>query len=156
MGLLQTCCLRPPPPRSSQGYLSALWLKRRHQSHLLSVTMPFETVWNAHPKDHGKGSRRWCAAAAGGTALSSSTQLDCAGSSRLVQAFAAVAGPANVVPPPSFDTRPTLTCSRVCSNQGGLIRKYGMNICRQVRAVGSNDGYCSGPQDGRIAMVTRI
>ena len=21
--------------------------------------------------------------------------------------------------------------SRVCSNQGGLIRKYGMNICRQ-------------------------
>lgn len=22
-------------------------------------------------------------------------------------------------------------CSRVCSNQGGLIRKYGMNICRQ-------------------------
>lgn len=24
-----------------------------------------------------------------------------------------------------------LPCSRVCGNQGGLIRKYGMNICRQ-------------------------
>lgn len=41
--------------------------------------MPFETVWNQHPKEYGKGSRR----------------------------------------------------CRVCSNQGGLIRKYGMNICRQ-------------------------
>lgn len=26
---------------------------------------------------------------------------------------------------------PPPPCSRVCSNQGGLIRKYGMNICRQ-------------------------
>jgi small subunit ribosomal protein S29e len=25
----------------------------------------------------------------------------------------------------------SLPRSRVCSNQGGLIRKYGMNICRQ-------------------------
>lgn len=41
--------------------------------------MPFETVWNQHPKEYGKGSRR----------------------------------------------------CRVCSNQGGLIRKYDMNICRQ-------------------------
>lgn len=24
------------------------------------ANMPFESVWNAHPKDHGKGSRRWC------------------------------------------------------------------------------------------------
>jgi small subunit ribosomal protein S29e len=41
--------------------------------------MPFASVWNSHPKEYGKGSRR----------------------------------------------------CRVCSNQGGLIRKYGMNICRQ-------------------------
>lgn len=31
---------------------------------------------------------------------------------------------------PRADNNPHLR-SRVCSNQGGLIRKYGMNICRQ-------------------------
>lgn len=30
-------------------------------------------------------------------------------------------------------------CSRICSNQGGLIRKYGMNICRQCFRQYAND-----------------
>lgn len=43
------------------------------------INMGHDAVWNSHPKNYGKGSRK----------------------------------------------------CRVCSNQGGLIRKYGMNVCRQ-------------------------
>ena len=60
--LVSPSCRPPPPPQPTKP-----------------ATMPFETVWNQHPKEYGKGSRR----------------------------------------------------CRVCSNQGGLIRKYGLNICRQ-------------------------
>lgn len=31
-------------------------------------------------------------------------------------------------PPPLFSFA---TCSRVCGNYGGIIRKYGLDICRQ-------------------------
>ena len=52
-----------------------------------TIIMGHETVWNSHPKEYGKGSRK----------------------------------------------------CRVCSNQGGLIRKYGMNICRQCFRQYSKD-----------------
>jgi small subunit ribosomal protein S29e len=32
-----------------------------------------------------------------------------------------------------------LSCSRVCSNQGGIIRKYNLNICRQCFREYAND-----------------
>lgn len=31
------------------------------------------------------------------------------------------------------------TCSKVCSNQGGIIRKYNLNICRQCFREYAND-----------------
>jgi small subunit ribosomal protein S29e len=49
--------------------------------------MGFENVWNSHPKEYGKGSRK----------------------------------------------------CRVCSNQGAIIRKYGLNICRQCFRQYAND-----------------
>jgi small subunit ribosomal protein S29e len=49
--------------------------------------MGFENVWNSHPKEYGKGSRK----------------------------------------------------CRVCSNQGAIIRKYGLNICRQCFREYAND-----------------
>ncbi|KAM7239660.1 hypothetical protein CapIbe_009155 [Capra ibex] len=46
--------------------------------------------------------------------------------------------PVRVVAPRSADTLLSVTsdnavsfCSRVCSNRHGLIRKYGLNMCRQ-------------------------
>lgn len=41
----------------------------------------------------------------------------------------------------SYSVHPSLPCfpSRVCSNQGGLIRKYGMNICRQCFRERANE-----------------
>jgi small subunit ribosomal protein S29e len=33
----------------------------------------------------------------------------------------------------------SLSCSRVCSNQGGIIRKYNLNICRQCFREYAND-----------------
>lgn len=93
--LCQQRCQRAPPawaqPPTRPAVASQLGAPRRRRRSLTlppphlapacstSATMPFETVWNQHPKEYGKGSRR----------------------------------------------------CRVCSNQGGLIRKYGMNICRQ-------------------------
>jgi len=52
-----------------------------------SPNMGFENVWNSHPKEYGKGSRK----------------------------------------------------CRVCSNQGAIIRKYGLNICRQCFRQYAND-----------------
>ncbi len=34
---------------------------------------------------------------------------------------------------------PPSVCSRVCSNQGGIIRKYSLNICRQCFREYSKD-----------------
>jgi len=55
-----------------------------------TIKMGHDAVWNSHPKNYGKGSRK----------------------------------------------------CRVCSNQGGLIRKYGLNVCRQCfRQYASDIGF---------------
>jgi ribosomal protein S14 len=85
--------------------------------------MGHDAVWNSHPKNYGKGSRKWCVGLIG----------------RLSGAIEARPGRQSRAPPPARRrARPPLLTSlslhlrsRVCSNQGGLIRKYGMNICRQ-------------------------
>ena len=60
------------------------------KSNRYDVKMGHDAVWNSHPKNYGKGSRK----------------------------------------------------CRVCSNQGGLIRKYGLNVCRQCfRQYASDIGF---------------
>ena len=63
--------------------------------------MAHDTVWYSRPRTYGKGSRAWCV---------------CASS-----------------PTRNGDWVKELTkwYSRVCAHRAGVIRKYGLNVCRQ-------------------------
>ena len=96
------------------------------------ATMPFETIWNQHPKV--------VAAALRGTGPLAATCMPrpCACFSVATNAMhepPRLALPLIRKPPVLMQEygKGSRRC-RVCSNQGGLIRKYGMNICRQVRS----------------------
>jgi ribosomal protein S14 len=81
--------------------------------------MPHSAVWNSHPDGYGKGSRRWCALdsdSRGGTFTA------------LFGREAEMSAYSNHI---GKRTELHLFCSKVCGNQWGIIRKYGLNICRQ-------------------------
>ena len=45
-------------------------------------------------------------------------------------------------------------CSRVCSNQWGLIRKYGLNVCRQCfREYAKDIGFTKVPITSALGHV---
>lgn len=100
--------------------------------------MPFETVWNQHPKvrcrcccclqrGHNPPCALCCAAAA-----RCQVQPPPASHAVLRLQLLSICLPsaARLRSCPQDYGKGSRRC-RVCSNQGGLIRKYGMNICRQ-------------------------
>lgn len=67
--------------------------------------MSHESVWYSRPRNYGKGARQWY----------------------VVQLMRAFAGILSVAKSLSNQT----LYSRVCTHSAGLIRKYGLNLCRQ-------------------------
>lgn len=68
--------------------------------------MSHESVWNSRPRKYGKGSRGWYVALL--ALLPTAPQGDGIELTRGNRSF-----------------------SRVCTHKAGLIRKYGLDICRQ-------------------------
>jgi len=93
-----------------------------------TFAMGFAEIWDSHNNTHGKGGRQWCAHA---PCVPSRRRLF--GHQEL--ALRAVCG--HQLCSRLFWTPGTCAeCrvrprSRICANHWGLIRKYGLNICRQ-------------------------
>lgn len=94
--------------------------------------MGHQQLYWSHPRKFGQGSRSWSVRAPGVVPA-------VAGLPRAAAAAASL-HPSFLSPPPppcAAITRPDRPCSlfsphsRVCSNRHGLIRKYGLNMCRQ-------------------------
>jgi small subunit ribosomal protein S29e len=94
-------------------------LHRRTPTHFSSAIMSHETVWYSRPRTYGKGSRSWYA-----TAILE-LLLNCIRDTRF--------GGFNM------STDWCSPNSRVCTHSAGLIRKYGLNICRQCFREKSTD-----------------
>ncbi len=91
-----------------------------------AVKMPFETVWNQHPKEYGKVGDLVYLRFRYGSLNALPFPLELA----QPQCFVWL-GAVHLRVCVSFSLPQGSRRCRVCSNQGGLIRKYGMNICRQ-------------------------
>ncbi|TPX10450.1 uncharacterized protein E0L32_008669 [Thyridium curvatum] len=73
--------------------------------------MSHESVWNSRPRKYGKGSRSWRNFAGGEGTVGNQVQGD--------------------TEEACFTNVFVRNYSRVCTHRAGLIRKYGLDICRQ-------------------------
>ncbi|BGO93737.1 40S ribosomal protein S29 [Rhodotorula toruloides] len=82
--------------------------------------MTHEAVWFSHPRKYGKGSRGWQVDL---PLLHPSRRAELLGLAMVAQGGS---GGLN-----RNGRRARFAASRICQHQAGLIRKYGLNICRQ-------------------------
>ncbi|KAI9573085.1 hypothetical protein HD554DRAFT_1138343 [Boletus coccyginus] len=98
--------------------------------------MTHDAVWFSRPRKYGKGSRQWCVVSRVGRMVS-----DC-GRATVFSLFHrrichSTSAHPHSHPPCLFPnihghtTRRDRVCSRLCAHQAGLIRKYGLDLCRQ-------------------------
>ena len=105
---------------------TVVYLPRTLSSFDPLTTMGHHDVWNSHPNNHSKGGRQWCALSSRhrGSAAEHSIEPQQACCPTLPTLSCKESRPGVLI-------WSVLSCSRACSNHWGLIRKYGLNICRQ-------------------------
>lgn len=79
--------------------------------------MSHESVWNSRPRTYGKGARGWYVSPLEAKTPASIAMME--GNHK--------------------NTNNVFFYSRVCTHKAGLIRKYGLNICRQCFREKSTD-----------------
>lgn len=91
--------------------------------------MSHESVWYSRPRTYGKGARSWY------NILFSNRPC----SSTLDVKDTIIIGAQQLTSTRKFYPILTKEISRVCTHKAGLIRKYGLNICRQCFREKSSD-----------------
>lgn len=102
--------------------------------------MGFANVWFSHPRKYGQGSRSWYVSGPPKDAPSTRAQIW----SKIVRRSTRIWGRTlkyitHVLNPFSNRLKLLFVFSRSCSNHHGLIRKYGLNLCRQCFREYAND-----------------
>ncbi|KIH88414.1 hypothetical protein SPBR_09016 [Sporothrix brasiliensis 5110] len=103
--------------------------------------MSHESVWNSRPRSYGKGARQWYATPIRREEMEMDVDMDEKHGDEEMEEMKDTAS-ANKRHGREMvnEQKQMLTfCSRVCAHRAGLIRKYGLDICRQCFREKAND-----------------